>query len=89
MTTRMKDPDSKKDYRWNWGERLAAGEAITAATVESAGDAIVSDVTHTATTVTAWLAGGSPDTDISPTCHVTTDQGREDDWTWPLWVANR
>ena len=93
MSTRRftKDPDAVKDYRWDWTKWLADGEAITTATVSvpTVDGAPVRDSTaHDGSTVTVWLSGGTPSmTSHSIGCHIITDQGRQDDRTIYVKIA--
>lgn len=93
MSTRRftKDPDAVKDYRWDWTKWLATDETITTATIT--GDAVdsapVRDSTaHDGKTVTVWLSGGTVGPASHPiTCHIITNQGRQDDRTIYVKIA--
>ena len=86
-----KDPQAKKDYTNDWSARLATGETITASswTVETGLTQMASPApSFTDTTTTIWLEGGTAGVHYVVTNHVTTDQGREDDWSFTVQVYN-
>ncbi len=77
-----KDPDAVLDYVFDWSIWLAEGETIVTATVEVvSGDVVVDSVSFTDEAVTAWLSGGTLDTDAELRCRVTTSEDRTDDRT--------
>ena len=72
----------------------ATDEIIDAATVVIVGatdttDLVIDSVGHTDTVVTAWLSGGEPGEHYSLTCHITTNQARQDDRTIKLTIKQR
>lgn len=77
--TFVKDPDAVLDYTWDWSAWLASGETITSADVTVPTGIVKNSDSHTTTTVTAWLSGGTDGTGYRVTCRVTTSQGRTDD----------
>lgn len=88
--TKIKDPADVLDYLVDWQGGslpfLAEGETITASTWAAhdpkwvATDNITIDSdSHTATTTTVWLSGGTAPESYYVTNHVVTDQGREKD----------
>lgn len=84
------DPDAVLDYRFDWSQWLTAGEVIQDHTVTAITDGITVDSSDpTDTDVTAWLSGAAISTTQRVTCHIVTDQGREDDRTITLQVRNR
>lgn len=92
---KVKDPQAVLDYKFDWqpdaNPWLAVGETITTRTVTvPAGLTKNSDtLTDSATSVTAWLSGGTTGVDYSVTCHIVTSQGREDDRTMIIVVRHR
>lgn len=75
-----KDPDAVLDYQWDWGTNwLEDGEAITSAVITVPDGLTLDSQDDTSTTITAWLSGGTVDEGYQVTCHITTDQDREDD----------
>jgi hypothetical protein len=86
------DPNAVLDFAFDWTEWLADGETITAFTVTAATGVTVQSSTRTGGVVTAWLSGGVlPATPrLYPvTCHITTNEGRQDDRTIRVDVRNR
>lgn len=79
----IKDPSAIKDYKYDWGTNwLAAGETISSATVTVPAGLTKVSQSNTTTTVTVRLSGGTAGpTWIPVVCHITTNQGQEDDRT--------
>ena len=85
-----KDPDDVLDYDWDFAPWLPAGDTISAHTIiVASGDVAVNSASHTATTVTAWLSGGTVDTDAEVTARATTAQGRTVDRTSTVPIRQR
>lgn len=86
------DPDAKLDYLFDWAGSyvLIDGDTIADATVTtSAVGVVVSQVSHTDSSVTAWVEGGTVGQRILLDCHVVTVAGREDDETGVLVVKQQ
>ncbi len=83
MTTRFtKDPDAVLDYLWDWSEWLTAvGDTIDTVTFLPDTGITVESFTHTGTSATAWISGGTAGSSYSVTCRVMTAGGRTDDRT--------
>lgn len=90
-TNFTKDPNATLDYAFDWSSWLASGETITAQTVTvTKGDVTVSSgPTQASGKVTVWLTGGTAGVTSWVTCHITTNQGRQDDRTISLTVKER
>lgn len=89
MSTYTHDPDAVLDYAFDWSAWLAASETIASFTV-TVPDGLELDSSDEATgIVTAWLSGGDDGSAYSVTCHIVTNQGREDDRTIRLRVRER
>lgn len=84
----LHDPDAKLDRTFDWSGWLRDGDNIVTATVTSDG-LTVEDVTHDGTSVTYWVSGGAAGTRVSVVCSVVTAQGRADDRTIRIRVADR
>lgn len=82
--TLTKDPDAVLDYMIDWGQKwLPAGDTITASTFDADSDDITIDSsTHTDTTATVWLSAGVVAGKYQITNHITTSQGRQNDYTF-------
>ncbi len=85
-----KDPNAVLDYGLDWSEDLADGDTISASawTVTSPADPtlVVGSTglfvpSHTSTTTTVWLSGGTAGVTYKVTNHVTTAESRQDDRT--------
>lgn len=83
------DPDAVLDFQFDWSEWLSDGEIITAHTVTTGDTITVDSSTHTDTTVTAWVSGGSDKSSATLTCHVLTTAGRQDDRSIRLLIRQR
>lgn len=86
----VKDPSAVLDYTWEWADFLAEGEAIESkAIIQSADVLTVDSQANDDNTVTAWLSGGEVGERVFVTCRIVTDQGRTDDRSIYVWVANQ
>lgn len=74
-----KDPNALLDYQWDWSDWLADGETITSAVIDVPDDLTLDHQDDAATTVTAWLEGGTDGEGYQVTCSIVTSAGREDD----------
>lgn len=86
-----KDPNAVLDYEWDFAPWLlpAADTISSHSIIVASGDVVVNSSSHTTTTVTAWLSGGTVDTTAQVTARVTTAQGRIDDRTIRLDIRER
>lgn len=83
------DPDALLDYGWDWSEWLGS-DTITGHTVTVvSGGVTIANQAHDATSVTAWITGGTQGSFAGVTCHITTAGGRADDRTLTLAVRQR
>lgn len=85
------DPDATLDFAQTWADWLAENETITAHTVTAdPADAVtIADHDEDAGVVTAWLTAGVLGQVIRLTFHIQTDQGRADDRTMVIRIAER
>ena len=92
-----KDPQAKLDYGWNWAGNpddgrapwLAEGETISSATVTVPAGLTKESQSIADGVVTVWLSGGTDGASYMVTCHIVTNQGREDDRSLRIDVADR
>ena len=87
----LHDPDAVLDYAVDWTAWLSDGETITASTW-TVPDGITETTpapSFTDTAATIWLTGGTVGQSYSVTNHITTSQGRQDDRSLNIRVANR
>lgn len=89
VTDWVKDPDAVLDWRWDWSEWLADGETITASVFTVSAGLVKNSDTHSATSATVWLSGGTPGTPYSVANRITTSAGRTDERTITIRVTNR
>jgi hypothetical protein len=85
-----KDPDAKLDYGVNWAGGWLGDDTIASSAWQA--DAGITIMTtpapsHTTTTTTVWLEGGTAGQSYQVTNHVVTAAGREDDRS--LWIRVR
>jgi hypothetical protein len=88
-STFTKDSSAVLDYQWDWSAWLAAGETIASAVITVPTGIVKDSQTATTTAVTAWLSGGTVGTRYALTCHIVTNQGRQDDRTIKVNVQER
>ena len=79
------DPSDKLDYSVNWGAKvLGSGETIATSTWTVPVGLTSSDESHTTTVATVWLTGGTAGESYTVTNHITTNQGREFERSFPV-----
>lgn len=83
-----KDPDALLDYGHDWAPWLGADTIGTATWTVPAGLTKEAE-SHTTTTATVWVSGGTVGATYQVTCHITTAGGREDDRSLFLYVQER
>lgn len=83
--TIIKDPEAILDYTIDLAAWLAEisppTDTIIGATATVAGGITLESLTHTDTTITIWLGGGTIGGTASAVIHFVTSQNREDDRT--------
>lgn len=85
----QKDPQAVLDYAMDWTPWLAEGETIaTSSWTVDAGITKDSD-SKTTTVATVWLSGGTAGVTYKLTNHITTNQGRTDERSFPVSVRQR
>lgn len=77
----VKDPDALKDYQLDWAAFLDSDTITAVEWIVPAGLTKASE-SHTDTTATVWLSGGTATQTYPVTCRVTTAGGRIDDRTF-------
>lgn len=88
-TTMTKDPGASLDYSFDWGAWLVDGDTITSAQVTVPDGITLDGTTNTASTVTAWLSGGTAGESYMATCRITTAEGRTDERSIRINVRQR
>ncbi len=84
----MKDPQAKLDYGIDWSAWLD-GDVIIASAWSSDAGLIVEANSFTSTVTTVWLSGGTVGASYRVTNHVTTQAGRENDFSIVIVVQQR
>ena len=80
MKTRFKDPDSQKDYGFDWDEWLAEVDDTIQSSVWIVAPGITKlSESNTTTGTTIWLGGGTVGTAYIVTNRIVTVGGRTDD----------
>lgn len=95
----LKDPDAVLDYTFDWGPWLPEGDQlvdheVVVSPVEPGGVTVDASQLSTGSSavlryVIVWLSGGNAGTSYQVTCRVTTADGRTDDRTMTIQVAER
>jgi hypothetical protein len=75
------DPDSDLDYLEDWSAWLGEGDTIASAEWIVPDGLTSHDTSHTSTTTTIWLTGGTLNQTYQVTTRITTVQGRTEDKT--------
>jgi hypothetical protein len=88
-----KDPDSTLDYFFDWTEWLGPTDTIINHSIDIVPllgvELDSSSVSQDGKQVVVWLVGGDENTAVDVTCHIVTQEGREDDRTMSIWVKER
>ncbi len=87
LGARYKDPDSTKDYTINWAAWLGQDTIVSAVWTVPAGITKASE-SHTTTTATIWLSGGTIDQVYTLQCRITTVGGRTEDESFSIKVRS-
>jgi len=87
----VKDPNAVLPFVWDWTAWLAdqGDDTITAHEILTDGTITVDSTANSATTVTAWLSGGTAGDNILVNCRITTAGGRTDDRSITIMVRDR
>jgi len=87
---KAKDPQAKLDYQFDWGTNwLETGDTIESVVWTVPSGLTKESQSNTTTTATVWLSGGVDGRSYDIICQITTDDGREDQRTFTLPVADR
>jgi hypothetical protein len=88
MDSFVHDPDAVLDYAQPF--TLPTGDTISTATATvETGDVTIDLTSDTDSVVTAWVSGGTVNTDATIRFRITTAQGRTDDRAITLYVRER
>ena len=89
FTVYERDANSVLDFMWDWSAWLQVSEVISSHTINSPVGITIDSSSHTNTTVTAWVSGGTTGTAYDVTCRITTNQGRTEDRTIRLMTKEK
>lgn len=89
VTDWEKDPDAKLPWSWDWTDWLAEGETIVESEMTVSAGLVKESESHSATSATVWLSGGSPGTPYSVANRIETSMGKIDERTITIRVTNR
>lgn len=84
-----KDPNAVLDYGFDWSSWLQTGETISSATWTVPTGITKTSQTESTTETIVWLSGGTAGTSYDVSCRIVTSQGRTDDRTMTIKVAER
>ena len=86
-----KDPQAILDYTFDWSYWLAEGETIDSYILTVPAGVTLDSEQFTATTVTAWISGGTDGVSYTVACKIVTDNAtpRTDERSIILIVSNR
>jgi hypothetical protein len=84
-----KDPDAVLDYGFDWSQWLSPNEQIVTSTMIASSGINVNSSMNTISQTTVWLSGGTAGFPYTITNRITTNQGRTDDRTITIRVAQR
>lgn len=85
----IKDPDAVLPYKIDWTAWLAGDTLSTSTWSIPAGLTKVNDTTEAGTTAVVTLSGGAPGQIYVVTNRITTSDGRTDDRSFRLRIAER
>jgi hypothetical protein len=89
METFLKDPDAKLDYAIDWSEWLASGDTISSHEWTVAEGINHEDAGESAGVTTIWLWGGTLGETYTIACKIVTTDGRTDERTFKIQIADR
>lgn len=88
----LKDPDATLDFPFDWTEWLTDIDDtifLVDIIVDTANGLVLASQSHTTTTATAWVSGGTVGSYAFVTCRIFTTKGRKDDRSIYLKIKER
>lgn len=76
MESFIKDPNTTKDYTWDWTSDLGGDSILSAQVTVSPNDLTIGTPSTTSTHVTVNVSGGTLAIKYRVTCRITTVNGR-------------
>ena len=90
MTRRFRqDPQANLDYGFDWSGWLRPGDTIVTSTFIVASGLTKGTESHTDTTTSVFVSGGTVGVSYDITNHITTAQGRADDRTLTITIEQQ
>lgn len=84
-----KDPDAVLDFDFDWSDWLESGETISSHDITVPTGITLESDSESDGIVTAWLSGGTADTNYIVACKIVTSLSREDERSMRIVVADR
>lgn len=84
-----KDPDAVLDYGIDWADWVPSSDSIVSSSWSAPVGITVDSDSLNDTVCVVWLSGGTVGQIYEVTCHITTDDGREDDRSLLIKVVER
>lgn len=85
----IKDPAAVLDYSWDWSQWLQPSETISTSTMTASPGLTINSNSHTTTSTTVWVQGGTAGQPYTVTNEITTSAGRTDNRTISIRVQTR
>lgn len=89
LPTGSKDPDATLDWRFDWTDWLDTGETISDSVMTVSAGLVKDSDSHSLSSATVWLSGGTAGSVYSVANKITTSAGRIDERTITIRVTNR
>jgi len=86
---KIKDPNSKVDYLWDWSDWLKTGDTIQTSVWTVPAGLVKESEAATTTTTTVWLSGGTLGETYLVTNRITTVQGRIEDHSMQFIIRDK
>lgn len=89
MTLKLKGPNDVLDYVFPWSTWLSTGETILTSTITVPAGLTMDSESHTDTTATVWLSGGTLGQSYEVVNRITTNQLRTVEKTMQVVIHKR
>lgn len=89
MYSFVKDPDATLDYGLDWSEWLEPDDTISSVTWVVPEGVTKESENNSDTMAVIWLSGGTAGAEYEVVCRITTTNGRIDDRTIQVYIAER
>jgi hypothetical protein len=89
ITDWEKDPDAKLPWYVDWTDWLDDGESIVTSVMTVSAGLVKESDSHSVTSATVWLSGGTAGTSYSVANRIETSMGKIDERTIYIRVTNK